>query len=248
MSSTTCKDANAWPGATMRGPLATASSFDDVKFGFSAIRERYKESRGRMLRCIDPFSLETLVFSSPLQYENWLDRRFNPSIVYVDSSRDSWEVLHHGQQLSIEPHLCWAGWSNIGVLELVVEPGRQATYAAVETLETIARAHHMKPSVRMALDIRRDTKRLNLLDRIRQTLVNHSDVVRDDLIRDYVLHALKSKPVVSRGDLMSACVGGRYDLTRDAADAVLFWLRQVNGVQFEIAEGRYDDLTAICAA
>ena len=241
--------AAAWPGASVRGPLkAETRSFDDVKFGFAGIRARYRENPGRMLRCIDPFSLEPVVFATPLQYENWLDRRFDGSIVYVDPSRDDWEVLHHGQQLSVSPHLHWAGWSDKGVLEMVIEPGRESSYQAIETLETVARAHGLKSSVRLAVDIRRDPKLLDLLDRVRQKLVCHMDVVRDASVRGYVLDAVKNEQVSCRGDVMSTCIGRPHDLSRDSVDAVLFWLRRVGAVQFDIVEGRYDDRTAISAA
>jgi hypothetical protein len=241
--------ADAWAGTTLRGPLESENkTFDDIRFGFKSIRERYRENPGRMLRCIDPFSLDQLVFSTPLQYENWTLRTFDPSIVYVDSSRDTWDVLHHGQILSVEPHLHWAGWTDHGVLELVAEPGREAMYAAAEKLEIIARAYHMRASLRLAADVRSDPPLLNLLDRMRQCLVVHKDIVRDNGVIRYVMRAIKAAPVVTRGDLMSECVGRPHDLTRDGVDAVLFWLRRISGVLFDIEGGVYDDRTAITAA
>jgi hypothetical protein len=239
----------SWPGASVRGPLKTDTrSFDNVKFGFAGIRARYRENPGRMLRCIDPFSLEPVVFATPLQYENWLDRRFDQSIVYVDPSRDAWRVLHHGRQLSVSPHLHWAGWSDKGVLEIVIEPGREASRQAIETVDVIARAHGLKSSLRLAIDIRRDPKLLDLLDRVRQKLVCHMDLVRDASVRNYVLDAIKNEQVRCVGDVMSTRIGGPYDLCRDGIDTVLFWLRRVGAVQFDIVEGRYGDRTTVCAA
>lgn len=241
--------AGQWPGSSVRGPLReTPRNFDDVKFGFSGIRARYREHPGRMLRNIDPFSLETIVFATPLQYENWLDRRFDPAIVYVDPSRDSWEVIHHGQLLTVCPHLHWAGWSDKGVLEMVVEPGREGSYEVLETAEIVAKAHGMKASLRLATEVRRDPARLDLLDRIRQLLVVHADVVRNQWARSYVLRALKDERLSSRGAVMSACIGAPHHLSREAVDAMLFWLRRLGSIHFEIVGGRYDDRTAITAA
>ena len=241
--------AGAWAGATLRGPLATTNkTFDTVRFGFTSVRARYRDNPGRMLRCIDPFSLEKLIFSTPLQYENWLLRRFDPAVIYLNSSRDSWEVLHHGHLLAIKPHLHWAGWSDRGVLEIVVEPGQEALFSSAEKLEIIARTYHMRASLRLAAEVRSAPKLLDLLNRMRQRLVFHADIVRNASVTEHVLQAVKSAPVVTRGDVMSACMGSAYDLTRDGVDAVLFWLRRVSGVQFDIEEGGYDDRTTITAA
>jgi len=235
--------------SSVRGRLRTSvQSFDDFKFGFSSIRARYRDNPGRMLRCIDPFSCEALVFGSPTQYENWLIRRFDPLVVYVDSSRDRWEVLNHGQQLSISPHLHWAGWTDRGVLEMVIEPGREVSSAVVEAVTVVARAHGLTASLRLAADIRSDPDLLNLLDRMRQKLVCHIDIVRDASVRGQVLAAVSAKPNCTRGDLIAGCSDSDPGLSPDAIDAVIFWLRRIGAVHFDFVGGRYDDRTTIRAA
>ena len=222
----------------------TVVSFDDARFGFRSIRARYRDKPGRLLRAIDPFAGELVEFSTPLQYENWLLRRFDPSVIYIDPSRDSWEVLHCGEQLSIKPHLHWAGWVDKGFLEIVEEPGRKVSNAVLDALAIIARAHGLAPLVRVASEVRADPELLDFLDRARQNLVFYMHEIRDTGLRRSVL-AIARRPGATRADVVTAM--SRY-LNEQAVDAVLFWLRQSGTVHFEIKGGRYDDRTAVSAA
>jgi hypothetical protein len=220
-------------------------SFDTANFGFRGIRARYRDKPGRLLRSVDPFAGELVEFSSPLQYENWLLRRFDPSIIYLDSSHDSWEVLHGGDQLAIRPDLHWAGWSDRGFLEIVEEPGRKVSNAVLDSLAIIANAHGLKPLVRVAAQVRADPDLLDFLDRTRQNLVLFMREIRDTGLRKSVLTAVGQGPSTTRADVV-ADLAGRID--ESTIDAVLFWLRQSGVVHFDITGGVYDDRTAIAAA
>jgi hypothetical protein len=242
MSNTASKPAR--PVRTSGALKETVPSFDDAKFGFRSIRARYHDKPGRLLRAIDPFAGELVEFSAPLQYENWLLRRFDPSVIYIDPSHDSWEVLHCGEQLSIRPHLHWAGWSDKGFLEIVEEPGRKVSNPVLDSLAIIANAHGLKPLVRVAAQVRTDPELLDFLDRTRQTLVHYMHEIRDTGLRRSVL-AAASRPDATRADVVAAL--HRY-MNEQAVDAVLFWLRQTGAVHFDIKGGRYDDRTAVSAA
>jgi hypothetical protein len=222
----------------------TIPSFDDAKFGFRSIRARYHDNPGRRLRAIDPFAGQLVEFSTPLQHENWLLRRFDPSVIYIDPSHDSWEVLHLGEQLSIRPDLHWAGWADKGFLEIVEEPGRKVSNAVLDALAIIANAHGLKPMVRVAAEVRADPELLDFLSRMRQRLVHYMREIRDTGLRRSVL-AAAGRPGATRADVVAAL--GKY-VNEDAVDAVLFWLRQTGAVHFDINGGRYDDRTAVSAA
>lgn len=222
------------------------ASFDDTRFGFKGIQSRFRDKPGRLIRAIDPFSCELVEFSTPLQYENWLLRRFDPRVIYLDPSRDEWDVLHHGQQLEVKPHLHWAGWSDKGFLELVAEPGRDVSNAMLDTLEIVARAHGLTPVIRVAADIRSQPKLLDFLDRTRQMLMMHIYEMRDAAVRKSVFSYVSGQPQVTRGEVLAVCA--EQGTTELAVDCVLFWLRQTGALHFDVTGGRYDDRTLICAA
>ncbi len=138
------RPAGELPGALCQG----VPSFDGTKFGFAGIRARYRDRPGRRLRFLDPFNAELVDFGSPLFYENWLLRRFDPSIVFLDASEDAFEVLHHGRQLSVKPQLHWAGWSRRGTLELVADAGREIPTERAAGAAIVARAHGLSLSLR----------------------------------------------------------------------------------------------------
>jgi len=236
----------AGPEARQPGALCSqALQFDSLKFGFPGIRARYRDRPGRRLRFIDPFSCELVDFGTPLRYENWLLRRFDPAAVYLDASEDAFEVLHRGKQLTFRPHLHWAELLNKGVLEFVVEPGRGLASEDVERLEVVARAHGLSSSLRPASEIRRDTKLLDFLDRTRQMLVMHLSSMRNEDVQCAVLELVNGRECLTRADLLSALVQEGDGLSEAGIDAVLFWLRQSGALEFDIEGGRYGDHTAI---
>ena len=220
-------------------------SFDGVKFGFSGIRARFRDKPGRLLRCIDPFSCEPVEFASPIQYENWLLRRFDPSIVYLNATQDRWEALHRGRLLAVKPHLHWARSSGANHLEIVAVPGKDVSTAILDALQIVAHSHGLKPGIRTATEIRKEPVLLDFLDRTRQRLVLHMREMRDVGVRNSILATFRARLELRRGDVLSECVAAPARIEAEIVDSALFWLRQTRALQFDFEGGRYDDQTVI---
>lgn len=223
-------------------------NLDQVNLGFGGIRARYRKFPGRVLRLVDPFSAELVHFGSPLQYENWLLRRFDPSVVFLDHRRDEWSVLHRGKLLMVHPHLHWAGWAMKGCLEMVAEPGKELKARSLETLDIVARAHGLVPSARTTNQVRAQPDLLDFLDRTRQLVTLHLREVHSGGLGNRVLSQLRGGRPKRRGDLLVELGADVDETLAPAVDAVLFWLRQTAAVRFDLEGGRYGNHTVIEAA
>jgi hypothetical protein len=213
------------------------------QFGLGGLKGRYAIDRGRLIRFVDPFTGVLLWHGDPLQYENWLLRRFDPSIATLDARRLEWSALHHGQLLTTRPSLHWAEPGVPGTLEIVVRAGHQPNARTLHTLDIVARAHGMKPSARTTAQIRSNTALLDTLDVARQRMVIHAQAVRDPALSQLVLDALiqASTP----GQLLARLLAVRAATTACEVQALVFWLRQLRQVEVTLKGGRYDEDTVI---
>lgn len=214
-------------------------------FGFGGAKARYREHPGRAIRSIDPFSGDIATFKSPAKYENWLLRRFDPQVDYLNASLDIWSILSAGVPVQVRPHLVWAQAGRRGVLELVEEPGRPIPQQQTVTLQLVARAHQMGASIRRIDEIRGSLRLLELLDSIRQIMVLHYTDLRDEPWTERICELIKMNPQCSRGDLLAELLPRFAGCTEQLVDASLFWLRQHQHIFFDIDGGAYDDATVI---
>jgi hypothetical protein len=239
----------AQPGRRRHGRAQQPNTnLDQVNLGFGGIRARYRKFPGRVLRLVDPFSIALVHFGSPLQYENWLLRRFEPSVVFLDHRRDEWSVLHRGKLLKVHPHLHWAGPAMKGCLEMVAEAGKELAPRSLETLDIVARAHGFLPSVRTTHQIRAQPALLDLLDRARQLVTLHMRDVHGGALRQLVQSRLRNCGQIRRGDLLAELGADVDEAVAPAVDAVLFLLRQTADVRFDLEGGCYGNHTVIESA
>jgi hypothetical protein len=223
-------------------------NMDEVNLGFGGIRARYRKFPGRVLRLVDPFSIQLVHFASPLQYENWLLRRFEPSVLFLDHRREEWSVLHHGKLLKVHPHLHWGGPAMKGCLELVAHAGKEFAPRSLEALDIVARAHGCVPSVRTTDQIRAQPALLDFLDRTRQVLTLHMREAHNGALRQSVLAQLRNCRQTPRADLVKEFGAEADEAAAPAIDAVLFLLRQTAMVRFDLEGGCYGNHTIIEAA
>lgn len=214
-------------------------------FGFGGAKARYRNHPGRVIRCVDPFTGAIEAFKTPLQYENWLLRRFDPQVIYIDASGDEWSILSTGSLLSIKPHLVWARQGERGCLEMVCEPGRDISQRDKDVHQQIARAHRMDASIRHADQIRESLPMLELLDRMRQVMALHYNDLRNEPWTARLAEHVESLGPCTRADLVCDFTTRFAGCSAQLVDAALFWLRQYQHIFFDIEGGAYGDATII---
>lgn len=215
------------------------------RFGFGGAKDRYRNHPGRVIRCVDPFSGVVEAFSSPIRYENWLLRRFDPAIVYLNASGDEWSILRRGELLSLSPPLVWAPMSKRGTLELVAEAGRDVPASLSRRLEIVAEAHHMGACIRHGDEVRRSPALLDLLDRVRQLLALHRRDLESEPWRERVLEHVHAARICTRAELIADVQSRFTDCPVQLLDAALFSLRQYLQISFDLEGGVYGAATVI---
>jgi len=214
-------------------------------FGFGGAKARYKDHPGRVIRCMDPFSGNVEAFKSPLKYENWLLRRFDPQVDYLNASGDTWAILAAGEQIQVKPQLVWAHAGQRGLLEIVEEPGRPIAEGQARALQLVARAHQMRSSIRRVHEIRDSLRLLELLDRIRQCMALHYTDLREEPWTERIAEHVNEHRRYTRGDLLAELLPRFPGCTEQLVDSALFWLRQHQHVIFDIEGGAYGNATVI---
>lgn len=226
-------------------PAADTTPRLEKLFGFGGAKARYRNHPGRVIRCIDPFTGSIEAFKSPLKYENWLLRRFDPTVAYLNTSADEWSVLQIGTLLTIKPHLVWARLGERGTLETVVEPGRGQSHADVAAHRVVAEKHQMRAAFRTVEQVRESRPMLELLDRIRQTMALHYVDLREEPWTARIAEHVGATRRCTRQDVVTEFTGLFGACSPQLVDAALFWLRQYQHVFFDIEGGAYGNATVI---
>lgn len=222
----------------------------DTRFGFTSIKDRYSKSRRGLERVIDPFSRSLLQFREPLVYDNWLLRRFDGSIRFVDAHEATWSALCHGELVEVKPHLHWISTGGRGHLELVASRGSAAGPKAARALVAVCTAHQLQPVLRTEAAIRSSLEHLQRLDLVRHELVLNPQLTQEVHPLQVVHQLIINERIINKRsvwvvDVVRVLASVGWSLSDMMVTALLLYWRQIGQVWLIDDEGRISENTSV---
>ncbi|WP_374662274.1 hypothetical protein [Inhella sp.] len=217
----------------------------DIRFGFTSIKDRYSKSKRGLERFIDPFSRSILQFRDPLVYDNWLLRRFDSSIRFVDAHQATWSALCHGELVEVKPHLHWISTTGRGHLELVVSRGRAAGPKAARALIAVCTAHQLQPVLRTEAVIRSSLEHLQRLDLVRHELALNTQLTQEVHPLYAVQQLIMNERSVMVVDVVRVLATVGWSLSDMMVTALLLYWRQIGQVWLIDDAGRISENTSV---
>jgi hypothetical protein len=210
-------------------------------YRFGGLKGLRRHGHFKEVRSVDPLTGTMLHFPSPLHADNWLVSAFGRTLI-CSVPNVPMQVLDRGRFLTVRCSLVLQTAQGT-LADFVVKSLDEKAARKWAQFQTVARAHGMQPVLRTASEIRSCPQRLQNLERMRQTLVQH---LQDPSVHDAggaVERYMMQVRTTSLGELFTALEPQRFSRGAIACGAI--HLYRTGAINMNVSEAAYGQQTRI---